>query len=210
MRWYHKAIYSLANSVLPVAIKQQMMGVGRATVPKNSNPWGIFNWLPKKHQQAHNIDLTKLQSYTAEELLELLISVHPDVSYALYTYLRMGDTDLTFTAKKPNGNADKSGQLVLDELKAMLNTPLPSPGYQHGRSLEKLDTIQRMMIMVRGACAGEVVLNEQCNDVVDIVPVDPALIWSRREPDTNRLTPWQYVKNPRRSANEEWFGKQKD
>ncbi|QOH62422.1 hypothetical protein [Paenibacillus polymyxa] len=209
MKWYHKAIYSFANSVLPVTVKRQMMGIGRTTVPKNSNPWGIFNWLPKKHQQAHNIDLTKLQSYTAEELLELLISVHPDVSYALYTYLRMGNTDLTFTAKKPNGNADKSGQRVLDELKAMLNTPLPSPGYQHGRSLDKLDTIQRMMIMVRGACAGEIVLNEQCNDVIDIVPVDPALIWFRREPETNRLTPWQYVKNPRRNANEEWFGNYK-
>jgi hypothetical protein len=209
LKWYHKAIYSFANFVLPSAVKRQVMGVGRATVPKNANPWGIFNWLPKKHQQAHNIDLTKLQSYTAEELLELLISVHPDVSYALYTYLRMGDTDLTFTAKKPNGNADKSGQRVLDELKVMLNTPLPSPGYQHGRSLDKLDTIQRMMIMVRGACAGEIVLNERCNDVIDIVPVDPALIWFRREPNTNRLTPWQYVKNPRRNANEEWFGNYK-
>ncbi|KAF6574986.1 hypothetical protein JDW19_04030 [Paenibacillus polymyxa] len=209
MKWYHKAIYSFVNSVLPTAVKRQMMGVGRVTVSNNANPWGIFNWLPKKHQQAHNIDLTKLQSYTAEELLELLISVHPDVSYALYTYLRMGDTELTFTAKKLNGNVDKGGQRVLDELKAMLNTPLPSTGYQHGRSLNKLDTIQRMMIMVRGACAGEIVLNERCNDVIDIVPVDPALIWFRREPETNRLIPWQYVKNPRRNPNEEWFGNYK-
>ncbi|URJ45225.1 hypothetical protein MF628_005016 [Paenibacillus polymyxa] len=153
MKWYHRAVYSFANAVLPATVKRQMMGIGRATVPNNANPWGIFNWLPKKHQQAHNIDLTKLQSYTAEELLELLISVHPDVSYALYTYLRMGDTELTFTARKPNGDADKAGQRVLDELKSMLNTPLPSPGYQHGRSLNKLDTIQRMMIMVRGVCA---------------------------------------------------------
>ncbi|MEE4580985.1 hypothetical protein [Paenibacillus polymyxa] len=63
---------------------------------------------------------------------------------------------------KPNGNADKSGQLVLDELKAMLNTStsLPSTGYQHGRSLNKLDTIQRMTIMIRSTCAREVVLNE--------------------------------------------------
>ncbi len=209
MKWYHKALHSLVNAVLPAAVKRQMMGIGRATVPKNANPWGIFNWLPKKYQQAHNIDLTKLQSYTAEELLELLISVHPDVSYALYTYLRMGDTALTFTAKKANGNEDKSGQRVLDELKVMLNTPLPSPGYQHGRSLDKLDTIQRMMVMVRGACAGEVVLNDRCNDVVDIVPVDPALIWFRREPDTNRLTPWQYVKNPRMRQGENWFGQYK-
>jgi hypothetical protein len=196
-------------SVLPASVKKRMTGVGRATVPKSTNPFGIFNWLPKKYQQAHNIDLTKLQSYTAEELLELLISVHPDVSYALYTYLRMGDTTLTFTAKKPNKNNDKSGQHVLDELKTMLNTPLPSPGYQHGRSLDKLDTIQRMMVMVRGACAGEVVLNEQCNDVIDIVPVDPALIWFRRESDTDRLTPWQYVKHPRRQVGEEWFGQYK-
>lgn len=186
-----------------------MTGIGRATVPRDSNAWGIFNWLPKKYQQAHNIDLTKLQSYTAEELLELLISVHPDVSYALYTYLRMGDTPLTLTAKKTNGDEDESAQKVLDDLKEMLNTPLASPGYQHGRSLGKLDTIQRMMIMVRGACAGEVVLNEQCNDVIDIVPVDPSLIWFRREPITNRLTPWQFVKNPHRKPGEEWFGNYK-
>lgn len=100
LKWYHKLIYSAANAILPASVKRQMMGVGRSTVTSNSNNWGIFNWLPKKYQSAHNIDLTKLQSYTAEELLELLISVHPDISHALYTYLRMGDTELTFTAKK--------------------------------------------------------------------------------------------------------------
>lgn len=72
----------------------------------------------------------------------------------------MGDTDLTFSAKNSNGNVGKSGQQVLEELKAMLNTLLPTTGYQHGRSLNKLDTIQRKMIMVRGTCAREVVLNE--------------------------------------------------
>lgn len=98
---------------------------------------------------------------------------------------------------------------ALDDIKNMLDTPLPSPGYQHGRSLDKLDTIQRMMIMVRGACAGEVVLNDRCNDVIDIVPVDPATIWFRREEGTNRLVPWQYVKHPRSRAGEEWFGQYK-
>lgn len=210
MKWWQNGLFRMAMSVIPAEIKRQMIGVGRATVPKNSNDWNIFNWLPKRYQQAHNIDLTKLQNHTAEELLELLISVHPDVSHALYTYLRMGDTGITFTAKKKSGIEDKGGQHVLDELKEMLNTPLPSSGYQHGRSLDKLDTIQRMMVMVRGACAGEVVLNERCNDVVDIVPVDPGLIWFRREAGSNRLTPWQYVKNPgRRNQGEEWFGQYK-
>jgi hypothetical protein len=209
LKWYQSALYRVAMSILPVSVKKQMMGLGRSTVPKNANPWNLFNWLPKKYQQAHNIDLTNLQSYTAEELLELLISVHPDVSHALYTYLRMGDTGLTFTAKKANGNDDKSGQRTLDEIKAMLNTSMASPGYQHGRSLDKLDTVQRMMVMVRGACAGEVVLNDRCNEVVDIVPVDPSLIWFKRDPDTNRLVPWQYVKNPRMRQGETWFGQYK-
>ncbi|MFE4709496.1 hypothetical protein ACFRAM_01370 [Paenibacillus sp. NPDC056722] len=75
MKWYYKAIYSFANEVLPESVKRQMMGVGRVTVNSNSNSWGIFNWLQKKYQQAHNIDLTKLQNHTAEELLELLISI---------------------------------------------------------------------------------------------------------------------------------------
>jgi hypothetical protein len=196
LKWYHKALYRTLMSVLPASVKAQMMGIGRATVPKNANPWNFFNWLPKKYQQAHNIDLTKLQNYTAEELLELLISVHPDVSHALYTYLRMGDTSMTISAKKRTGTEDKSGQRTLDELRETLNTPLPSPGYQHGRALDKLDTIQRLMVMVRGACAGEVVLNAQVNDVVDIVPVDPSLIWFRRDPTTDRLVPWQYVNSP--------------
>lgn len=210
MKWYHKALYRTLNAILPEAIKRQMAGIGRITQPKNSNPFNWFNWLPKKYQQAHNIDLTKLQSYTAEELLELLSSVHPDVSHALYTYLRMGDTGMTFTAKKRTGSDDKTGQRTLDDLKEMLNTPLPSPGYQHGRALDKLDTTQRLMVMVRGACAGEVVLNEQVNDVVDIVPVDPALIWFRRDPNTDRLVPWQYVKQPRqRNPGEVWFGQYK-
>ncbi|KAA8782521.1 hypothetical protein EC604_01490 [Paenibacillus amylolyticus] len=209
MRWYHKAIYSFANSVLPAAVKRQMMGIGRMTSPRSSNGWDIFNWLPKKYQSTHNIDLTKLQNHTAEELLEILISVHPDISHALYNFLRMGDTALSFTAKKQSGSDDKSGQKALDSIKNMLDSPLPSPGYLHGRSLDKLDTIQRMMIMVRGACAGEVVLNDRCNDVIDIIPVDPATIWFRRENGTDRLVPWQYVKNPRPRSGEEWFGQYK-
>jgi hypothetical protein len=78
LKWYQRQLYRLAMSVLPESVKQQMLGTGRITVAKNANPWNFFNWLPKKYQQVHNIDLTKLQSYTAEELLELLISVHPD------------------------------------------------------------------------------------------------------------------------------------
>jgi hypothetical protein len=57
--------------------------------------------------------------------------------------------------------------------------------------------------------AWEVVLNESVNDVVDIVPVDPSLIWFRRDPETNRLVPWQYVKNPRMQQGETWFGQYK-
>lgn len=210
MKWYERAAYALANAVLPASVKRQMMGAGRMTSARNASPsWGMFDWLPRKYQRAHEIDMTKLQNYTADELLELLISTHPDVSFALYNYLRMGDTPLTLTAKKADGDADKRGQKLLDELKAMLNTPLPSPGYQHGRSLDKLDTIQRMMIMVRGACAGEVVLNDRCTDVVDIVPVDPSTIWFRREAGTGRLVPWQYVRNPLPLVGEEWFGNYK-
>jgi len=190
-------------AVLPASVKAQMMGVGRLTVPKNANPWNIFNWLPKKYQTAHNIDLTKLQNYTAEELLELLVSVHPDVSHALHTYLRMGETKLSFTADNDRAQA------VLDGLVDMFSKPLPSPGYQHGRSLDKLDGVQRLMVMVRGACAGEIVLNDQVNDVVDIVPVDPMLIWFRRHPDTQRLEPWQFVRFPRMRPGEEWFGQYK-
>jgi len=54
--------------------------------------------------------VTKLQNHTAEELLEILVSVHPDISHALYNFLRMGDTPLTFTAKKQSGSGDKIGQ----------------------------------------------------------------------------------------------------
>ncbi|XOJ00889.1 hypothetical protein ACMX2M_03910 [Paenibacillus polymyxa] len=181
MKWYNKAIFSFANWVLPAAVKRQMMGFGRMTSPRSSNGWELFNWLPKKYQSADNIDLTKLQNHTAEELLEILVSVHPDISHGLYNFLLMGDTLLTFTAKKQSGSDDKNGQGPLDAIKNLLNYPLTSPVYQHRRSLDKLDTFQRMMIMVRGACAGEVVLNEYCNDVIDIVPVDPATIWFRRE-----------------------------
>jgi len=205
LKWYQKALYSAAMAVLPANVKAQMLGVGRMTVPSNANPWSMFNWLPKKFQTAHTLDLTKLQSYTAEELIELLISVHPDVSHAIHTYLRMGDTEMSMEAD------NEGAQSTMDALVEMLNTALPSPGYQHGRSLDKLDGIQRLMVMVRGACAGEVVLNAACNDVIDIVPVDPALIWFKREPDTNRLIPWQFVKYPKydQQAPGEWFGQYK-
>ncbi|WP_338706511.1 hypothetical protein [Paenibacillus amylolyticus] len=49
----------------------------------------------------------------------------------------------------------------MDAIKNLLDSPLPSPGYQNGRSLDKLDTIQRMMIIVRVVCSGEIVLNQR-------------------------------------------------
>ena len=211
MAWYHRAVMWIANSaarLLPPELRAQMAGIGRLSVPINANPLNWFNWLPRKHQRAHNIDLTKLQHHTADELLEMLVSIHPDVSFALSTYLRMGDTPMNIHAVRKTGKPDPGGQRVVDELKAILNTPLSSPGYQHGRSLDKLDGIQRMMVMVRGACCGEVVLNESLTEVVDIVPVDPALIWFRRDPDTNRLIPYQWVEVPNTSVGE-WYGQYK-
>ncbi len=63
--------------------------------------------------------------------------------------------------------------------------------------------------MVRGACAGEVVLNERCNDVVDIVPVDPATIWFRREKKRIDLYLGNMLRSCPRSC-EEWFGQYKN
>lgn len=117
-----------------------MMGTGRATL-KASNSWDIFNWLPKKYQSAHNIDLTKLQNHTAEELLEVL-PVHPDISHALYNFLLMGDTPLSFSQE--TGDSDeKGGQKALENIKNMLDTPLPSLGlnYRHGRSLDRVNLL---------------------------------------------------------------------
>ncbi|MEK4056441.1 hypothetical protein MHB84_23005 [Paenibacillus sp. FSL F4-0087] len=71
---------------------------------------GYIQLAPEKVPESHNIDLTKLQNHTAEELLEILVSVHPDISHALYNFLRMGDTPLTFTAKKQSGSDVKNGQ----------------------------------------------------------------------------------------------------
>jgi hypothetical protein len=53
----------------------------------------------------------------------------------------MGDTGLAFTAKKPNGNDDKSGQKVLDEIKAMLNTPLLTLLSRHQGSTETYSSV---------------------------------------------------------------------
>ncbi|NMI06516.1 hypothetical protein HF638_21255 [Paenibacillus sp. SZ31] len=137
MKWYHKAIFSFANSVLPAAVKRQMMGFGMVTSPRSSNGWDIFNWLPKKYQSAHNIDLTKLQNHTAEELLEILVSVHPDISHALYNFLRMGDTPLTFQQRSRVGVMVRVGKGHLMQSKLTgFSTSLSC--YQHGRSLISL------------------------------------------------------------------------
>ncbi|MBB6023140.1 hypothetical protein HNR77_004240 [Paenibacillus sp. JGP012] len=37
MKWYHKAIFSFANSVFPTAVKRQMMSSGRMTSPRSLN-----------------------------------------------------------------------------------------------------------------------------------------------------------------------------
>lgn len=90
---------------------------------------------PKKESKRHNIGFGQAADHTAEKLLEILWSVHPDISHSL------------------------------------------------------VSLIQQMMIMVRGAYAGEVALNEHCNDMIDIVAVDPATFWFRRKVEKYRLVP---------------------
>ena len=164
-------------------------GGARTSVPTQVNTGGMPTMLPRVAKSQLGLDETRFKSYGIFELIDILIDAHPDVSYALWNFLRIGNSGYSIHVHKlgsdePYAQGEKIIARFIDSLK------VPNVNrFEKSRSIDKLINFLLLSVVTRGAASFEMVLTSDKSDVAFIAPVDPQTITFKFE--NNRFVPYQ-------------------
>lgn len=184
----------IVSPVTKYAVGEQVQvsdfGGTRSTIPKFvQGGGGVFGALPRRTQADLNLDERRMNRMTVEDLMDILIDAHPDVSYALWNFLRLGNGEYTLKALRVGSDAELTrGTKVLNEFIKKLDYPNVER-FEHSRSFSKVLNELLLSTVVRGAAACELVLSSGIDDVAFIATVDPATVSFLYEND--RYVPYQ-------------------
>ncbi len=147
-----------------------------------------YAFMPRKFEHSRQLDITNFKSYATNDLLDLLRHNHPETGFALWQFLRVANSTLTFKAKTVTGEDSKRGQKVLDGLIWKLNHPANGNRFQEARGIDLISGQLLLNVMMRGGAGCELVLNQIAK--MDRVQVfDSATIYFKSE--NGRLVPYQ-------------------
>ena len=121
--------------------------------------------------------------------MNVLIDAHPDISFAIWNFMRIGDSG--YTLRVENVDDSETYDDGLEEIQALVKR-LSQPNVENFEISKDFDkTIQQLFLstVMRGACALELVLTPSYDDVAFIAPVDPATVDFKFEND--RYVPYQ-------------------
>lgn len=152
-------------------------------------PFSENTFLSRRFQNYHRIDLTQYsRTYSADQMLDILIDTNPDVSQALYSFLRVCNSGWFYSVKKLNGKTHKEGRRIIDEWLVKLNYQQTNKGFKEDRSINSLINKLHLSFFVKGAAACEVILNNLFEpNYID--PVSPSTIHFKKQDD--ELIPYQ-------------------
>lgn len=148
------------------------------------NPQQAAQVLTVPTYREHLQDLyTNRQSQTSKQLLEALFVSDPDTSAAVSSYLTMADTDPLVFVRDANGQLDPDGHTLVQQIMMRLSRRLDyTLGFQLKPSIREHAELFRHMILLRGACAGELVVDKTLIPT-DVRHVDPGdLRWYEKKP----------------------------
>lgn len=164
-------------------------GGSRTTIPRFAQGSGVaFGSLPKKTQRQLGLDEKHFNHMNTDELIDTLVDAHPDVSFAVWNFLRIGNSGYKITVNKLNGNRWPVAEKEIQEMLTRLSLPNGSR-FEKSKSFSKVLNQLIFNVVTRGAAALEVVLTPGLDDVSFFAPVDPATIEFRYE--NNRYIPYQ-------------------
>ncbi|BAU28149.1 hypothetical protein DFP93_101225 [Aneurinibacillus soli] len=145
--------------------------------------------VPRRVRKDLSLDERKLNTLPVERLMDLLIDAHPDVGFALWNFLRIGNTDYIINVKKLNSDGEfTQGKKIIDQFIQALSMPNPER-YEINRSLDNLINQLLLTTVTRGAASLETVLGQSMSGVAFLAPIDPATIEFKFEND--RFIPYQ-------------------
>lgn len=165
-------------------------GGSRTTIPAfTKNGGGAFGALPKKSQRELGLDERRFSTMSVSDMIDAFIDAHPDVSFAVWNFLRMGNSGYTIRVSKlGSGKPYTQGEKAIKELFDRLEIPSMEQ-FERSRSINKVINQLLLSTVTRGAAALELVLTSGMNDVAFFAPVDPATIDFKLEGD--RFIPYQ-------------------
>jgi len=131
-----------------------------------------------------SLDDHALDTLGVAELLELLADLSPDISRALWDFLRLCNPGWEAVALLPDSEEpDEAAQAVLDDFIGQLTELYGSLDVVIGRLF--------MGAFIRGGFFAELVLDERGRRLVDLVTPDPDTVRFRRIADAQRGPIWQ-------------------
>lgn len=163
-------------------VRPRVATKGRQTTPSNSlGPWG-WSVVPRRGPHAVDLERLDVRRCTAQQILDVLADLSPDVSLALHNVLRLGGRDFTLMAVRPaTSTQDKTAQTALDTLVKRLNM-------RHG-GLDGLLDQWHYTLFLQGAAAAELIVADSLKDVDDLIAVQPYTIEFRRD-EKGIARPW--------------------
>lgn len=187
MAWYSR-FTKLFQRRLPAPIHVRALPSGRAS-QDTQNSFPAASWMvqaPDNYEsnwQLMNLSAKSFEQIEPSRLLEMLADLSPEVSRALWDFLRMcnpGHTLKTFLpgTTEPNKRAQAAVEAFID----LLNDRHATFGVIVGRIF--------MGAFVRGALCCELVLDKRGKAPVDLATPDPASIRFQQRQDPDRGPVW--------------------
>lgn len=165
-------------------------GGSRTTLPKFvQGGGGVFGALPKRSQKDLQVDEASLLTMSIEDLMDILIDIHPDASFAVWNFMRISDSG--YSIRVENVDDSETYEEGLEEI-LMLIKRLSQPNVEQFEVSRDFDKVVQQLILstvVRGACSLELVLTPSYDDVAFMAPVDTATVDFKFEND--RYVPYQ-------------------
>lgn len=162
---------------------------------RRSSDAAPYSWaspfLPRDDRDWHRRDLTSLHSYPAHHVLDLLSEFDPDISSAVWSFLRLANTGFTVAVTHLNGSDHTRGTDALRRLINNMESTPDSQGFGEDRSVGTVVNQAFLSAVTRGAISSELVLTED-RDVDRFVAVDPASITFTRTNDQLVPTQWRH------------------
>lgn len=154
------------------------------------NPTSAGQTLAAPAYREHIEDLLSTRTYESSfDLIQKLIKFDPDVSAAVNSYLTVANQNIRYVVYDKNGDLDSKGQKQLMQLlQFMTGRNDYTMGFQLNKSMYGMSEEIRYMILMRGGCGAELVVDKNFLPR-EIRLVDPkSLEWTELSPGQYKPT----------------------
>lgn len=180
-----KALGALAV-ILPGRLNPKGTAVTQTYAPANNQ-----SVLSAPNYRDHLTDIfTQRTALDSRSLLKELFKNDPDMSASVHAFLTVADTKLVPLVKDADGQIDRAGQKILEQVLTGFTTRSDySKGFKIVNSLTSVTEAYRYMLLLRGGIGAEMVINQEFMPV-EMRQVDMGVVeWFEKAP--NQFTPQQ-------------------